>query len=208
MRNPFPRIWTSVLVGILTLSVPLYPQSLDQLVDIETAEIPFILDIRYSTEHNFLEEILYQCAKCYLLPEVAKALVNAQYYFCDLGYSLVLYDCYRPVSVQYKMWNQLPGTIYVANPQRGSVHNRGAAVDLTLVTRNGDPVDMGTDYDFFGRAAHTDNFTLAEEILKNRELLQTGMKTFGFSTIQSEWWHFNFLPKARSPLLDIPFQCE
>lgn len=208
MRNTCWSKWACLLMGIVSWNTSLYSQSLETLVDIENVDIPFVLDIRYSTEDNFLEETLYDCAKCYLLPEVAEALINAQYYFCDLGYSIVLYDCYRPVSVQYKMWNQLPGTIYVADPRRGSVHNRGAAVDLSLVKLNGEWVDMGTDYDFFGRAAHTDNWNLAEEILKNRKLLQTGMKTFGFSTIQSEWWHFNFLPKARSPLLDIPFECE
>lgn len=178
------------------------------LIDIEKTGHSFGLDIRYATQNNFLEEILYDCPKCYLLPEVAEALINAQYYFCDLGYTLILFDCYRPQSVQQKMWDKVPGTIYVADPQRGSVHNRGAAVDITLRKLDGTGVDMGTDFDFFGRAAHSDNYSLAEDVLQNREILHTGMKKFGFTPIQSEWWHFNYLPKSRSPLLNIPFECN
>lgn len=168
----------------------------------------FKLDIRYSTTNNFTEEVLYDCAKCLLLPEVAEAITNANYYFCDRGYKIKFFDCYRPLSVQKKMWKKVPNRIYVADPARGSVHNRGAAVDLTLVTLDGKEIDMGTDYDFFGRAAHTNNYNLPKEVLENRKLLQEGMQKFGFSIIQSEWWHFNYSQKSRSPVLDIPFDCE
>jgi D-alanyl-D-alanine dipeptidase len=185
-----------------------YSQSLSKLVDMNVNSQMFVMDIRYATTNNFTKEVLYECSICLLLPEVAEAITNANYYFCDRGYKIKFFDCYRPLSVQKKMWEKVPNTIYVADPARGSVHNRGAAVDLTLVTLDGKEIDMGTDYDFFGRAAHTNNFNLPEEVLKNRKLLQDGMIKFGFSTIQSEWWHFNYLPKSRSPILDIPFDCE
>lgn len=152
--------------------------------------------------------MLYDCAKCLLLPEVAKAIINTKYYFCDRGNKIKIFDCYRPLSVQKQMWKKVPNLIYVADPAKGSVHNSGAALDLTLVTLEGEDIDMGTDYDFFGRAAHTDNFKLPEQVLENRKLLQEGMKAFDFSTIQSEWWHLNFLSKSHSPILDFPFDCE
>lgn len=167
-----------------------------------------MFDIRYATTDNFLEEQLYDCAKCYLHPRVAEALVNAAYYFCDRDYTIQLFDCYRPLSVQKRMWEKLPNRIYVANPAQGSNHNRGAAVDLTLVDLNGNELDMGSGYDFFGRASHTDNYNFSEEILQNRKLLRKGMEAFGFSIIQSEWWHFNFYGLGGPPLLDVDFDCE
>src|SRR5690606_37842017 len=143
-------------------------------------EDEFYFDIRYATDNNFLNQTLYDCAKCLLLPEVAEAIRNANFYFCDLGFAIVFYDCYRPHSVQEQMWQIKPNPIYVANPERGSMHNRGAAIDLTLQTLGGTSLDMGSDYDFFGRASHTDNVNLPEVVLKNRKILQEGLKKFGF----------------------------
>ncbi len=187
---------------------PFLVSSQAQLTEINKKDGLFQFDIRYATSDNFLNEVLYDCAKCYLHPEVAEALTNAAYFFCDRGYVIKLFDCYRPLSVQKRMWEKLPNRIYVANPARGSMHNRGAAVDLTLVTRDCTPLDMGSDYDFFGRASHTDNYNFPEEILKNRALLREGMEQFGFTIIQSEWWHFNYYRQGRSPLLDFGFNCQ
>lgn len=178
------------------------------LTEISKKDPLFVFEIRYATTNNFLDEQLYDCARCYLHPVVAQALVNAAYYFCDRGYTVKLFDCYRPHSVQKRMWKKLPNRIYVANPAQGSNHNRGAAVDLTLVDLNGNELDMGSGYDFFGRASHTDNYNFSEEILQNRKLLREGMEAFGFSIIQSEWWHFNFYGLGGPPLLNIDFNCE
>jgi zinc D-Ala-D-Ala dipeptidase len=180
----------------------------DNLTEISQDDVLFQFDIRYATTDNFLNEVLYECERCYLLPKVAEALTNAGYYFCDRGYRIKLFDCYRPLSVQKRMWEKLPNRIYVANPAQGSMHNRGAAVDLTLMDINGNELDMGSDYDFFGRASHTDNYNFPEEILANRKILREGMEAFGFSVIQSEWWHFNFYGMGRPPLLNTDFNCE
>ncbi len=180
-----------------------------QLVEIKKENYLFDFDIHYATTNNFLNQVLYECDRCYLLPEVAEALTNAAYYFCDLGYTIKIFDCYRPLSVQKKMWAIFPNRIYVANPAFGSMHNRGAAVDITLINNNTcEELDMGSAYDFFGRASHTDNYNFSEAILNNRKLLFEGMKKFGFSLTQSEWWHFNYNKKRSSPVLDIPFDCE
>ena len=153
-------------------------------------------------------EAMYDCAKCLLRPEVAEALVQANNYFCEKGYKIKLYDCYRPLDVQKKMWAKVPNPSYVANPYgNGSVHNRGAAIDLTLVTLEGCYVEMGTDYDFFGRAAHIDNNDLPSEVLANRKLLIDGMRAFGFQTIRTEWWHFSFQKNWQYATLNTPLPC-
>ena len=107
------------------------------------------------------------------------------------------------------MWDAYPNPMYVANPYtKGSIHSRGAAVDLTLVDERGCELDMGTPYDFFGRAAHIDHTNLSKEVIENRKLLQEGLLKFGFLTIRTEWWHFSYKANYRYKALDIPFNCE
>jgi len=165
----------------------------DTLINIKKISTNFFYEIRYATPNNFIKETLYDCAECLLRPEVAKALSQANEYFCEKGYRIKLYDCYRPLDVQKKMWAKVPKATYVGNPYgKGSVHNKGAAVDITLVTLEGCYVEMGSDYDFFGRAAHIDNYNFSKEILEVRKLLFEGMRKHGFQTIRTEWWHFSY----------------
>ena len=181
-------LFLSVFLGVTS-----YAQQAEALVKLDTLNDRFTYDIRYASTNNFLEEAFYDCAACYLRPEVANALKEANHYFCEKGYRIVLFDCYRPVSAQKKMWAVYPNPQYVANPYTsGSVHNRGAAVDISLEKLDGTPVDMGTDHDYFGKEAHIDNTSLPQKVLENRKLLQEGMIRFGFETIRSEWWHFNY----------------
>jgi D-alanyl-D-alanine dipeptidase len=179
------------------------------LINLASVSSEFSYEIRYATPNNFIGESLYDCAVCLLHPEVSEALQNANYYFCEKGYRIKLYDCYRPLDVQKKMWEKVPRPTYVANPfGKGSIHNKGAAVDLTLETLDGCFVDMGSDYDFFGRAAHIDNYNFSEEILANRKLLIEGMRTFGFNTVRTEWWHFSFKKNGAYPTLNDPLPCN
>ena len=164
----------------------------DALVDLEDLSNDFSFEVRYATSDNFIGEILYDCEKCLLRAEVAEAILKANQYFFEKGFRIRIYDCYRPLDVQKKMWEKVPRATYVGNPYgNGSIHNRGAAIDLTLETLEGCHVEMGTDYDHFGRAAHIDNYGFSEEILANRKLLLDGMRKFGFSPIRTEWWHFS-----------------
>jgi len=179
------------------------------LVDIATLSSEFDYEIRYATPHNFIGETLYDCAKCLLQAEVAEALLAANQYFCEKGYKIKLYDCYRPLDVQKKMWAKVPRPTYVANPYgKGSIHNKGAAVDITIVTLEGCYVEMGSDYDFFGRAAHIDNYNFSETILANRKLLIDGMRQQGFNTVRTEWWHYSFRKNWSYPTLNDPLPCE
>lgn len=179
------------------------------LVDIGAISSEFEYEIRYSTPDNFIGEQLYDCAKCMLQKEVALALILANQYFCELGYRIKLYDCYRPLDVQKKMWAKVPRATYVANPfEKGSIHNKAAAVDITLVTLEGCYIEMGTDYDYFGEEAHIDNFSLPVDILNNRQLLISGMLKFGFLTVRTEWWHFSFQNIGSYPTLNEPLPCD
>ena len=179
------------------------------LVDLSDLSTEFAYEIRYATDQNFIGEVLYDCSKCLLQSEVAEALLNANQYFCEKGYRIKLFDCYRPLGVQKKMWAKVPRPTYVANPYgKGSVHNKGAAVDITLVTLDGCYVEMGSDYDFFGRAAHIDNYNFSEEVLAHRKLLFEGMRSHGFQTVRTEWWHFSFKKNWSYPTLNEDLPCK
>ncbi len=179
------------------------------LINIDQFASEFAYDVRYATDDNFLKQTVYDCVQCLLIPEVAKSLVKANDEFCELGYKIKLFDCYRPVSVQKKMWKIFPKPGYVGNPYKsGSIHNRGAAIDMTIVTLNDSILDMGSDYDHFGKEAHMDH-PHNDTVVKNRKLLWSVMKKHGFSPIRTEWWHFNYDAKNYGlKVLDIDFDCD
>lgn len=162
------------------------------------------VDLKYSTTDNFIESDVYGgLDKCYLRGEAAVKLRKAQELLQKEmpGYSLLLYDCTRPHRVQQVMWDQLDIPYkrnYLAPPSEGSVHNYGCAVDLTVVNELGEPLDMGTAFDFFGPLAQPQKETsmlasgkLTEEQHANRLLLRRTMRKAGFYDIRTEWWHFN-----------------
>ncbi|MEM1214885.1 MAG: M15 family metallopeptidase, partial [Bacteroidota bacterium] len=176
------------------VDTPAVAQVLPDTLDYDTtkwAEVTALdtsirLDIRYATENNFVGQVLYSCPRCFLRPAAARAVVAAHEELQQEGLGLKMFDCYRPRDVQWKLWEIFPQPGYVADPRTGSIHNRGAAVDLTIITAEGEELDMGTDFDFFGpRANHT--FTdLPPEVLDNRRKLKALMKKHGFSAIRSE----------------------
>lgn len=168
----------------------------------------FAYDLRYATENNFLKAQVYDCAECYTRVKTAKALIAANMDFMSKGYRIKFFDCYRPNSVQYKMWAIVPNPQYVANPEKGSIHNRGGAVDITLVNLQGEELDMGTDFDYFGKRAYHDNLDLPDEILKNRILLKEVMEKHGFWSIRTEWWHYNLGSASRDPVADFKWACS
>lgn len=179
-----------------------------KFVNIKSLSNDFILDIKYATADNFLKQAVYDCGECYLREATAKALLAAQKEFVKRGYSLKLFDCYRPLSVQKKMWKILPGTHYVANPAKGSKHNRGAAVDLTLVDiATGKELDMGTPFDTFSPRAHHTYTQLPKEVLDNRKLLKEVLNKYNFKSIYSEWWHYEYRPEMASSVEDISWDC-
>ena len=167
----------------------------------------FAFDMRYATDNNFLKEQVYDCPECYTRAKTAKALIAANDEFISKGYRIQFFDCYRPNSVQHKMWKIMPNPQYVANPVKGSIHNKGGAVDITLVDMDGNPLDMGTDFDFFGHKAHHDHTDLPEEVLANRLLLKTVMEKHGFWSIRTEWWHYNLSAGSNDKVADFTWSC-
>ncbi len=188
-------------------------KSLDEVADTTFVRLAdynkdFEYDLRYATENNFLKAKVYDCAECYTRVKTAKALVKANKDFIKQGYRIKFFDCYRPNSVQYKMWEIVPNPQYVANPVKGSIHNKGGAVDITLVTLGGDELDMGTDFDFFGKKAYHDNVDLPQEILHNRKILKETMEKYGFWSVRTEWWHYNLSSASNDRISDFKWECN
>lgn len=167
----------------------------------------FAFDLRYATANNFLKEKVYDCAECYTRVKTAKALMAANNEFLQKGYRIKFFDCYRPNSVQYKMWELVPNPQYVANPVKGSIHNKGGAVDITLEDLDGNELDMGTDFDFFGKRAYHDNTDLPKHILDNRKLLKETMEAHGFWSIRTEWWHYNLSGGSNDKVANFKWPC-
>lgn len=176
-----------------------------RLIDIRTVNDKIALDIRYATENNFLKRKVYPAARCVLRGAAAQALSQVQNDLVKQGLGLKVYDCYRPLSVQKLMWEILPDSRYVANPTKGSRHNRGAAVDLTLVDRNGKELEMPTDFDDFTEKAFRNSKTATTQAQKNSLLLENAMKKYGFIPLATEWWHFDAPGWDKFSILDIPF---
>ncbi len=188
-------------------SINLFAQNDTSLVLLKDIDSTIVQDVRYATENNFTHTILYKNNKVYLRKIVADSLRKANRYFKkNFNYRIKIFDGYRPFSVQKYMWQIMPDKRYVAPPSKGSRHNRGAAVDVTLVDSLGRQLNMGTKYDSFTLKAHPTYKNLPEQVLLNRKILSDGLKKFGFHPINSEWWHFDFKGWRRFSILNIIFE--
>ena len=176
-------------------------------VNIKDYSKEFIFDMKYATNDNFLKAKVYECGECYLRLKTVQALVEASKCFAKKGYKIKLYDCYRPLDVQKKMWAIVSDPNYVANPAKGSIHNRGGAVDITLVDENGNELSMGTQFDHFGPESAHDYKQLDKDILKNRQLLKKVMLRNGFEAFDSEWWHYNLIGSKKDKLSNFTWHC-
>jgi len=165
------------------------------------------IDLKYASTDNFMHQVLYDSLKnLYLQKDVALRLIKCQEYLASInqGLHLLLYDGLRPLSVQQKMWDGLDSipvwrrVKFVSNPKNGSIHNYGAAIDLTLCDSKGAPLDMGAFYDDIREIAYPrleshflSTGELSQEQVDNRKLLRKVMSSQGFRNITTEWWHFN-----------------
>jgi zinc D-Ala-D-Ala dipeptidase len=175
------------------------------LVDIEGINRNIAVDIRYATENNFTGEKVYPAAKCFLKRAAASKLDTVQRQLEKKGLGLKVWDCYRPLSVQRAFWALVPDERYVADPAKGSRHNRGYAVDITLVDSSGAEVMMPTGFDDFSEKAHRSFTALPEKALKNSRLLEGLMKKAGFIPFPSEWWHFDDAEWEQGGIMDVSF---
>jgi D-alanyl-D-alanine dipeptidase len=185
---------------------------LDQLTDIQTVDKTIQVDLKYATTDNFMHQILYKDIQhLYVQKDVAARLAKCQQYLKKINpsYSLLIYDGVRPLSVQQAMWDALDTipfnerTKFVSNPANGSLHNYGAAVDLTICNEQGVALDMGAGYDDIREIAYPkfeskflETGELTNEQVENRKLLRKVMRSENFTNIQTEWWHFNACSRA------------
>ncbi|WP_157307557.1 M15 family metallopeptidase [Chitinophaga tropicalis] len=193
-------------------SVSLYRQlaiadSNQLLVDV-SGYIPGIRkEVRYATSNNFTHRQLYASNAVYLRLAAARALKAVQQELNKKGLGLLIFDGYRPYTVTEKMWEIVPDDRYAADPRNGSGHNRGVAVDLTIVDlHTGKPVRMPTDFDDFTEKAHHDYPLSDSTVTANRRLLRNVMEQQGFVPLATEWWHYVLKDAKKYPLTDIRFE--
>jgi D-alanyl-D-alanine dipeptidase len=177
-----------------------------QFVDLGTYIPGIVLDIRYATANNFTGEKIYESADAFARKPVADALLAVQGELKTMGLGLKVFDAYRPYSATLRFYEVYPDTTFVAAPWRGSVHNTGCAVDVTLVELpSGAEMEMPTPFDdFTEKAAHSFN-DLPENILKNRKILRDVMTRHGFSVYEAEWWHYNFKERSDFEIMNLSF---
>ena len=172
------------------------------------------LEMRYASEKNFTGVAVYPVARCLLRRDAAERLARVQARLAAEGKGLKVWDCYRPFSVQKRFWKLVPDDRYVAEPVadrqgrplRGSKHNRGAAVDLTLVDRAGRPLEMPTDHDDFSERAHRGSPAASPAARANARHLEEVMVAEGFEPLPTEWWHFDAPGWEKYPLSDQPLE--
>jgi len=179
-----------------------------QMVDLLTIVPLLQLDLRYASKNNFMHKSLYPAIKTtYLRLPVAKALLNVQMELSKKQLALKIFDAYRPYSVTKEMWKLIHDDRYVADPHKGSGHNRGIAVDLTIFEINTKKeLDMGTGFDNFTDSAHHSFTQLPESVLQNRKLLKEIMERNGFKALDTEWWHYSWTKPEGFEVLDISFK--
>jgi len=193
------------VVFILLFVSTVCAQTDTSIVLLKNIDSTFITDVRYATADNFTGKVLYNTDKVYLRRIVADSLSAANHFLkTNYNCSIKIFDGYRPLSVQKIMWEVFPDDRYVANPATGSMHNRGAAVDITLIDSLETDLDMGTEYDDFTKKAHYECSELSAEVKANRKLLRDVMIKFGFEPIETEWWHFDFKGWKNYSILNEP----
>lgn len=179
----------------------------NELVNLEKIIPGIILDIRYSTTNNFTGEKIYNLARAYVRKPVAEALKKAQAEFATHGVGIKIYDAYRPYGATVKFYEVYRDTTYVASPYKGSRHNRGCAIDMTLVDlKTGVELIMPTEFDSFKKEAWPSTPVKDPLVKKNRDLIISVMEKHGFKVNASEWWHFDFIGWQKFDVLDIAFE--
>lgn len=180
-----------------------------KMVELRSLAPTIVYDLKYAGIHNFMRRLMYPAGTntAYLRTGAAHALKKVQEDLEKKGLGLKVYDAYRPYSVTVKFWELVKDTRYVAHPAKGSGHNRGTTIDLTLVNlATGKELDMGTGFDNFSDTAHHGFSHLPETVRQNRQLLKSTMERFGFTAYQEEWWHYGYSDGKSYELLDIEFK--
>jgi zinc D-Ala-D-Ala dipeptidase len=180
-----------------------------KMMELKSLVPGIVYDLRYATVNNFMKRLMYPAGtrNTYLRLPAALSLQKVQEELNTKGLGLKIFDAYRPYAVTVKFWELVKDERYVANPSRGSGHNRGVAVDLTIINlQTGRELDMGTGFDNFTDTAHHSFTLLPETVLQNRALLKSLMEKNGFRPLDTEWWHYVLPESSRYEILDFDFK--
>lgn len=183
--------------------------SLKKMTDLQSSIPGIVLDLRYAGKNNFMRMAMYPegTHHTFLRLAAARALDSVQQELKARGLGLKIFDAYRPYSVTEKFWELVHDDRYVADPGKGSGHNRGIAVDLTVIElKTGKELVMPTGFDSFSDTAHQDFMNLPEKILENRKLLKVTMEKYGFRAFATEWWHYSLPNPEKYEVLDLSFE--
>lgn len=190
------------------ISSVLFSQSSHNLVEVQSVNPNIRIELLYATNKNFTGKQIYPVEKCYLIKEVAEALDGVQKELEKQDLGLKIWDGYRPISAQWKLWNVVSDERYVSDPRKNGRHTRGTAVDLTIVRlSDGKELEMPTGFDDFSQKAWRTYQDLPENVKKNRLLLQQVMERHDFIGLKTEWWHFDWRGWENYKKLDIDLEC-
>lgn len=173
------------------------------LKEITEKDYNIALDLRYATTNNVMGQKIYDSPRCFLHQDALEKLEKAILLAEPSGFRIKIFDAYRPQAAQEKLWKIFPNPMYVADPKKGSHHTRGIAIDLTLVDKNGQEIDMGTPFDDFTETSHHGATNLSYQAAHNRYLLLGLMMSAGFDLNPQEWWHYQLFNPYTYPLLDF-----
>lgn len=193
------RVFLALVLAASTPAVAGPREKASDFVDVAAVIPDAVIDMRYATADNFTGEVVYPVAHCKLRRSVAKRLAKAATALRAQKRRLLIWDCYRPTSVQETFWKLVPDERYVADPKKGSRHSRGAAVDVGLVTEDGSAVTLPTKFDDFSEAAHRAKALKGDSGAEARRL-ERAMTKAGFVGMPTEWWHFDAPDASQFPL--------
>jgi len=171
------------------------------LIDIKKYDFDIDIELRYAKKNNITGRKIFVEEKCLLIKEAAEKLFLASKIAKTFDCKLKIFDAYRPKYVQEVLWNFCPNADFLTDPERGSPHTRGVAVDLTLI-KNTKELDMGTDFDDFTEKAFHLSKNVSVKVRKNRALLLSIMTLAGFDFYHNEWWHYQLFNPKKYPLIN------
>ncbi len=207
LKQPLVQLRAAALAAQPPAEPGLFRQP--ELVELITIDPAIHLDIRYAHDNNFLSTPVYSQARAFMQRPAAEALIRVLNKLKPLGFGLLIHDAYRPWYVTKIFWDATPpeGRIFVADPAKGSKHNRGCAVDLTLYDLStGQPIEMPGLYDEMSPRSFP-NFPGGTSLQRwHRDLLRRAMESEGFTVNEDEWWHFDYKDWKHYPIMNIPFE--
>jgi zinc D-Ala-D-Ala dipeptidase len=196
-------LWAGLLLSLS--SAPVFSQTavLAPLVELQKIVPSIEVELRFTTDQQFLKKAVYPFHKAWVQPALAQRLSKAQTYLLARGYRLKIWDAYRPMAFQELFWKKVKNENFISHPRKGGRHTRGTAVDVTLIDAQGREVAMPTPYTEFSSRAFRDYKKLPSKVKAHRQLLEKAMTQAGLEPLFTEWWHFDLPGWRKFPVLQL-----